>query len=385
MSDKKTVYLDYNASTPLDPLVLNTLYEASKNHYANASNFSHQSGKAAARELELARCQIADAIQADEKEIIFTSGATESINLAIKGVARFYASKGRHIITTATEHRATLDTCDNLQKDGFEISILPVDHQGKIDPDDLKASIRKDTLLVSIMSANNEIGTMHDLSTIGQITRQHGVFFHVDAAQTISKHEIQVKNQGIDLLSCSAHKIYGPKGIGALYVSRKNPRVRLEPLMHGGSQEQGRRSGTVNTPAIMAFSKAVQICKERRTPDNEHLQTLSGQLLKGLEKKIGSFKLNGPIESRLPGNINISIPGIQARDLLCKTPDVAMSLGAACSTGLFRPSHVLKAIGLSEEQSNSAIRLSVGRFTKTEDVKYAIHRIAESVRELRHD
>lgn len=379
----RPIYLDCHATTPLDERVLEAMLPYFTEHFGNPASISHAYGWEAEAAVKQARTILADAINATPEEIVFTSGATEANNLAIKGVAEAYFSKGRHIITVQTEHSAVLDPCDYLQSLGFEVTYLPVQHDGLIDWLKLEQAFRPDTILVSVMAANNEIGVLQPLAEIGAICRQHQVLFHTDAAQAIGKIPLDVQSMKIDLMSLTAHKVYGPKGIGALYVRRRNPRVQLSPQLHGGGHERGMRSGTLYTPQIVGFAKAVELAVEEQATESECLAQLQHRLWQQLSKLEG-IHLNGHPTQRLSGNINFSVEGVDGSALLLGLqPVVAVSSGAACSSVKTAPSHVLKALGHSDELAYASVRLGIGRFNTASEIdKVAQHAIAtiESLR-----
>jgi cysteine desulfurase len=375
------IYLDHNATTPVDPRVLSAMLPWFNEYYGNAASTTHGAGCDAAGGAEIARSHLAHSIHATSKDIIFTSGATESNNLALQGVARYYAERGRHLITVATEHAATLETCEFLKTNGWDITIIGVDEFGLVDPAAIAAAIRNDTVLVSVMLANNEIGTIHDIAAIGKITRERGVFLHVDAAQAYGKIPINVDELSIDLMSLSAHKIYGPKGVGALYVRRREPRVRLQPLQFGGGHERGMRSGTINVPGIIGFARAGTIAQNEMESDGKRIAALRERLWTGL-KEVASRRLGHPTAC-LPGTLNVIFPGIDARYLLRDTPRVAASFGAACMSVTPKPSHVLRAIGIDWRTAEGAVRFSVGRFNTAAEIDEAAQLITVGVKTLR--
>ena len=381
---KKPIYFDYSATTPVDPRVAEKMCQCLTldGNFGNPASRSHEYGWKAEEAVEAARQQVADLVNADPKEIVFTSGATESDNLAIKGAAHFYQKKkGRHIVTCKTEHKAVLDTCRQLEREGFEVTYLDPEPNGLIDLDKLKAAIRDDTVLVSIMHVNNEIGVIQDIAAIGEITRERKVLFHVDAAQSAGKVPIDLQQMKVDLMSFSAHKIYGPKGIGALYVRRK-PRVRLEAQMHGGGHERGMRSGTLATHQIVGMGEAFRIAKEEMAADNERIRMLRDRLLKGLED-IEEIYINGDLEQRVPHNLNISFNFVEGESLMMALKDLAVSSGSACTSASLEPSYVLRALGRNDELAHSSIRFSLGRFTTEEEVDYAIDAIKRNIDKLR--
>ena len=350
-------------------------------NFGNPASRSHTYGWDAEQAIEKARSQIAQLVNANPKEIIFTSGATESDNLAIKGVAHFYHKKGKHIITCKTEHKAVLDTCRQLEREGFEVTYLDPQENGLIDLEKLKAAIRDDTILVSIMHVNNEIGVIQDIKAIGEITRERGVLFHCDAAQSAGKTLIDLDDMKVDLMSFSAHKVYGPKGIGALYVQRK-PRVRLEAQMHGGGHERGMRSGTLATHQIVGMGEAFNIAREEMTTENERLRMLRDRLFKGVED-IEEVYINGDMEHRVPHNINISFNFVEGESLIMALKDLAVSSGSACTSASLEPSYVLRALGRNDELAHSSIRFTLGRFTTEEEIDFAIEQIRNNISKLR--
>ncbi len=377
------IYLDYSATTPVDPRVAEKMmhYLTIQGHFGNPASRSHQFGWDAEKAVQEARAQVADLINADPKEIVWTSGATESDNLAIKGVAHFYQKQGKHIITCQTEHKAVLDTCRQLEREGFEVTYLLPEPNGLIDLKKLEAAIRDDTILVSLMHVNNEIGVISDIAEIGEITRAHKILFHVDAAQSAGKVPIDLKTMKVDLMSFSAHKIYGPKGIGALYVRRK-PRVRLEAQMHGGGHERGMRSGTLPTHQIVGMGEAFRIAKEEMASENERLIKLRDRLWNGL-KDIEELYVNGDLEHRIPGNLNLSFNFVEGESLIMALKDLAVSSGSACTSASLEPSYVLRALGRNDELAHSSIRFTLGRFTTEEDIDYAIPLIRSKIEKLR--
>ena len=384
MSESKLpIYLDYSATTPVDPRVAEAMMECLTNegNFGNPASRSHAFGWKAEEAVEKARQQVADLVNADPKEIIWTSGATESNNLAIKGAAHFYSKNGKHIITLKTEHKAVLDTCRQLEREGFEVTYLEPQDNGLVDLDKLKAAIRDDTILISIMHVNNEIGVIQDIKSIGEIAREHKIIFHVDAAQSPGKVDIDLKDLKVDLMSFSAHKIYGPKGIGALYVRRK-PRVRIEAQMHGGGHERGMRSGTLPTHQIVGMGEAFRIAKEEMAAENERTRMLRDRLLEGL-KDIEEVYINGDLERRVPHNLNISFNFVEGESLIMALKDLAVSSGSACTSASLEPSYVLRALGRDDELAHSSLRFSIGRFTTVEDVDHAIETIRAAVSKLR--
>ncbi len=380
---KLPIYFDYSATCPVDSRVAEKMvqYMTMDGAFGNPASRSHRYGWQAEEAVDTAREQIADLINADPREIVFTSGATESDNLAIKGAAHFYAKKGKHIITCKTEHKAVLDPCRQLEREGFEVTYLDPEANGLIDFYKLQEAIREDTVLISIMHVNNEIGVIQDINAIGELCRENKIIFHVDAAQSAGKLSIDVQEMKIDLISLSAHKLYGPKGIGALYVRRK-PRIRLEAQMHGGGHERGFRSGTLATHQIVGMGEACRIAKEEMQQDFEHAKALRDRMLTGL-KDIEALTVNGDLKQRLPNNLNISFAYVEGESLLMALKDLAVSSGSACTSASLEPSYVLRALGLNDELAHSSIRFSFGRFTTEEEVDYAVKQIREAVSKLR--
>lgn len=375
------IYLDYSATTPVDPRVAQKMIPYLTELFGNPASRSHVFGWDADKAVETAREQVAALVNADPKEIVWTSGATESNNLAIKGAANFYAGKGKHLITIRTEHKAVLDTVRELERQGFTATYLTPLENGLVDLDDLKAAIRPDTVLVSVMHVNNEIGVIQDIVAIGNLCREKGIIFHVDAAQSTGKVEIDLKKLPVDLMSFSAHKTYGPKGIGALYVSRK-PRVRLEAQMHGGGHERGMRSGTLATHQIVGMGEAFRIAREEMASENVRILKLRNKLLKGLQE-IEEAYINGDLEQRVAHNINVSFNYVEGESLMMAVKNLAVSSGSACTSASLEPSYVLKAIGREDELAHSSIRFSVGRFTTEEDIDYTVALIKSKVAQLR--
>jgi cysteine desulfurase len=380
---KLPIYMDYHATTPVDPRVLEAMLPYLTTEFGNPAIHTHPFGWHAAEAVERARKQVATLIGATAKEIIFTSGATESNNLAIKGVARAYRDRGDHVITAATEHHAVLDSCRCLQEEGFRVTCLPVGSDGLIDLGDLERAITSTTILVSVMAANNEIGVIQPIGEIGRITKRHGVLFHTDCAQAAGRIPLDVGAMQIDLLSMSAHKMYGAKGVGALYVRRQDPPVGMSPQIHGGGHERGVRSGTLNVPGIVAFGQAAEICRRELPAEQDRLRALRDRLLDGLRASVPDIRVNGSLEHRLAGNLNVSFFGVAGRPLLLALSDVAVSSGAACSSGAGEPSHVLTAIGLDADRAHASIRFGLGRFNTEEEVDYVITQIQEVVQQLR--
>ncbi|WP_089416511.1 IscS subfamily cysteine desulfurase [Vitreoscilla filiformis] len=381
METAKPIYLDYAATTPVDPRVVQAMVPYLYEQFGNPASRSHAYGWAAEEAVEIAREHVAALIGADPREIVWTSGATESNNLAIKGAAQFYQGKGKHLITVQTEHKAVLDTMRELERSGFEVTYLPVNADGLVEMDTLTAALRPDTILVSIMAVNNEIGVVQDVSAIGKLLRSKGILFHVDAAQATGKIELDMSRQCIDLLSMSAHKTYGPKGIGALYVRRK-PRVRIEAQMHGGGHERGMRSGTLPTHQIVGMGEAYRLAKDNMLAENARIGALRDRLL----AKLGSIpevRINGSLTQRIPHNLNISFTFVEGESLLMGIKGVAVSSGSACTSASLEPSYVLRALGLSDEVAHSSIRFSIGRFTTEADVDAAAARVQATVEKLR--
>ena len=375
------IYLDYGATTPADPRVVDAMIPWLREHFGNAASRSHAWGWEAEEAIEKARGHVADLIHADPREIVWTSGATESDNLALKGAAHFYKDKGRHLITVKTEHKAVLDTMRELERQGFEVTYLDVQENGLLDLDVLKAAIRPDTILISVMFVNNEIGVIQDIATIGTLCREKGVLLHVDAAQATGKIAIDVQTLPVDLMSLASHKTYGPKGIGALYVRRK-PRVRIEAQMHGGGHERGMRSGTLPTHQCVGMGEAYRLAKLEMEKDCEHARKLQLRLLKGLNK-IDQVFVNGDLERRVPHNLNMSFNFVEGESLIMGIKGIAVSSGSACTSASLEPSYVLRALGRSDELAHSSLRMTIGRFTTEEEIDYAIHSISENVAKLR--
>ncbi|HEX3635554.1 MAG TPA: IscS subfamily cysteine desulfurase [Paraburkholderia sp.] len=375
------IYMDYSATTPIDPRVVDKMIPYLREQFGNPASRSHSYGWDAERAVEEARENVAALVNADPREIIWTSGATESDNLAIKGAAHFYKSKGKHIVTVKTEHKAVLDTCRELEREGFEVTYLDVKDDGLIDLEKFKAALRPDTILVSVMSVNNEIGVIQDIEAIGEITREKGIIFHVDAAQATGKIAIDLQKLKVDLMSFSAHKTYGPKGIGALYVRRK-PRIRIEAQMHGGGHERGMRSGTLATHQIVGMGEAFRIAREEMATENERIRMLRDRLLRGLQDMEETY-VNGDMEKRVPHNLNISFNFVEGESLIMAVKDVAVSSGSACTSASLEPSYVLRALGRNDELAHSSIRFTVGRFTTEQDVDYVINLLKTKISKLR--
>jgi cysteine desulfurase len=383
MALKLPIYMDYHATTPCDPRVFEAMRPYFTEVFGNAASRNHQFGWEAEEAIENARKQVADLISATSKEIVFTSGATESDNLALKGVADMYYERGDHIITVVTEHKAILDSCKKLEKRGFKVTYLPVGSDGLITPDDVRNAITDKTILVSVMMANNEIGVIQPIAEIGKVCKERGVLFHTDATQAIGKIPFNVHDLNVDLASFSGHKIYGPKGIGGLYVRRKNPRVMLVPMIDGGGHERGMRSGTLNVTGIVGLGKACEIAQAEMPTENERMLTLREKLRKGLMDELPDVYVNGHPTERLPGNLNISFAYVEGESLLMGINDIAVSSGSACTSASLEPSYVLKALGVGEELAHSSIRFGLGRFNTEEEVDYTIGRVNEAVNRLR--
>ncbi|HEY3597258.1 MAG TPA: IscS subfamily cysteine desulfurase [Paraburkholderia sp.] len=375
------IYMDYSATTPVDPRVVDKMIPYLREQFGNPASRSHSYGWDAERGVEEARENVAALVNADPREIIWTSGATESDNLALKGAAHFYKSKGKHIITVKTEHKAVLDTGRELEREGFEVTYLDVKDDGLIDLEVFKAALRPDTILVSVMFVNNEIGVIQDIEAIGEICREKGIIFHVDAAQATGKVAIDLQKLKVDLMSFSAHKTYGPKGIGALYVRRK-PRVRIEAQMHGGGHERGMRSGTLATHQIVGMGEAFRLAREEMATENERIRMLRDRLLRGLSQ-IEEVYVNGDLEKRVPHNLNISFNFVEGESLIMAVKDVAVSSGSACTSASLEPSYVLRALGRNDELAHSSIRFTVGRFTTEQDVDYVINLLNAKIARLR--
>ncbi len=377
------IYLDYAATTPVDPRVARAMSECLtiESNFGNPASRSHQFGWKAEEAVENARRNVADLLNCDPREIVWTSGATEADNLALKGAAHFYHKKGKHIITSKIEHKAVLDSCRQLEREGFEVTYLDPDSDGLISPETVEQALRPDTILVSLMHVNNEIGVVNDIGAIGEVTRKHKVIFHVDAAQSAGKLDIDLEKMQVDLLSLTAHKLYGPKGIGALYVRRK-PRVRIEPQIHGGGHERGMRSGTLPTHQIVGMGEAYRIAREEMREEARRTLALRDRMLRGLED-IEEVYVNGDLKLRSPGNLNISFNFVEGESLMMALRELALSSGSACTSASLEPSYVLRAIGRNDELAHSSLRISIGRFTTEEDIDYAIEKIHYAVAKLR--
>ncbi len=378
---KFPLYFDYSATTPVDPRVAQEMIPYLTEHFGNASSRSHAYGWESEKGVEEARGHVAALINADPREIVWTSGATEGNNLAIKGAAQFYKTKGRHIITQKTEHKAVLDSCRELERQGFEVTYLDPEPNGIVDLEKLKAAIRPDTILMSIMMVNNEIGVIQPIAEIGEICRAKGIIFHCDAVQAAGKVEIDMERMKVDLLTLTAHKMYGPKGIGALYVRRK-PRVRIEAQIHGGGHERGFRSGTLATHQIVGFGEAARIAKLEMAADNKRIRALRDKLLKGISE-LEEVYVNGDLERRIAGNLNVSFNFIEGESLIMAIKDMAVSSGSACTSASLEPSYVLRALGRSDELAHSSIRFTLGKYTTEEEVDYAIDLLRRKIAKLR--
>ena len=380
---KLPIYLDSHSTTPVDPRVLEAMLPYFQNAFGNAASRSHAFGWEAEEAVEKARKEIALLIGANPKEIVFTSGATESINIAIKGAFEMYGEKGNHIITCVTEHKATLDSAKYIEKHGAQVTYLPVDSYGMIEIEELKKAITDKTILISLMHANNEVGTIHPIEQIGKIAKEKGILFHVDAAQTAGKIPVDVEKMGIDILSISAHKMYGPKGVGALYARRANPRVRLAPVVHGGGHERGLRSGTLNVPSIVGLGKACEIARLDMDKDAAHLIKLRDRLKDGLFARLDEVFLNGHPTQRLPNNLNISFAYVEGEALMMGLKEIAVSSGSACTSASLEPSYVLKAMGVGEDLAHTSIRFGISRFTTEEEIDFTIEKVVNTVNRLR--
>ncbi len=384
MALRLPIYMDYHATTPVDPRVLDAMLPYFNERFGNAASRSHSFGWSAEEAVGIAREKVAAFIGAkNPKEIVFTSGATESDNLAIKGVAEFYREKGNHIVTTVIEHKAVLDTCKRLEKEGYEVTYLPVDKQGIVSVDDVRSAITDKTILVSVMLANNEVGTIQPIAEIGKITRERGVLFHTDAVQGLGKTPFDVESMNVDLVSITAHKMYGPKGVGALYVRRSKPRVRLTAQMDGGGHEFGMRSGTLNVPGIVGFGRAAEIMKTEGVEESKRILALRERLRAGLWKNLDSLQLNGCLNRRLPGNLNVSFAFVEGEAMIMAIKDVAVSSGSACTSASLEPSYVLHAMGVGDDLAHSSIRFGLGRFTTEAEVDYVIDLVTSKVNKLR--
>jgi len=384
MMVKLPIYMDNHATTPVDPRVLDAMLPYFSQKFGNAASRNHSFGWEAEEAVDKARNQIASVINAKSKEIIFTSGATESDNLAIKGVVEFYKDKGNHIITCVTEHKAVLDSCRTLERNGkATVTYLPVDKYGMVDPDAVRAAITDKTVLITLMYANNEIGTIHPVAEIGRIAREKGIVFHCDAVQAVGKIPVDVEHDGIDLLSMSAHKIYGPKGVGAIYVRSKGPRVRITPQMDGGGHERGMRSGTLNVTGIVGLGKACEIAQAEMAEETRRMLNLRNKLQAGIFERLDEVYLNGHPTERLPGNLNLSFAYVEGESLLMGISDIAVSSGSACTSATLEPSYVIRALGVDEELAHSSIRFGLGRFNTEDEVGFVTDRVTKEVKRLR--
>jgi cysteine desulfurase len=383
MAVKLPIYMDNHATTPVDPRVVDAMVPYFTEKFGNAASRNHSFGWAGEEAVENARAQVASLIGATPKEIIFTSGATESDNLMIKGVAEMYREKGNHIITQAIEHKAVLDTCKRLEKYGYEVTYLPVQRDGRVNPEDVRKAITPKTILITIMYANNEIGIINPMAEIGKIAKEHGIIFAVDGVQAVGKIPVDVQKDNIDLLAISAHKIYGPKGVGALYVRRRNPRVQLSAIIDGGGHERGMRSGTLNVTGIIGLGKACELAQQEMPEESKRLRGLRDRLRAGLEAKLDEVYINGSIEHRLPNNLNMSFAYVEGESLLMGINDVAVSSGSACTSATLEPSYVLKALGVGEDLAHTSIRFGLGRFNTEEEVDYVTDKMVQVVTKLR--
>ncbi len=378
-----SVYLDNNATTPVDPAVLDAMLPYFREKFGNAASRTHSFGHEAEEGVQSARGQVAELIGAGPRDMIFTSGATESNNIAIKGVAEMYADRGKHIITQATEHKAVIDPCYYLKKHGFRITFLTPDRCGTVSPEQVAEAICEDTTLVSIMHGNNEIGTVQPIGAIGRLCKERGVFFHTDCCQTYGRLPIDVDEMGIDLLSLSGHKIYGPKGVGALYVRRRRPRVRCEPVLHGGGHERGMRSGTLNVPAIVGLGRAAELCRASMETEHERVAGLRDRLQAGIMSRLDHVELNGHPENRTPGCLNLSFAFAEGESVMMGMKDIAVSSGSACTSASLEPSYVLRALGVGDDLAHCSIRFSVGRFNSQDEIDYTIESVVSTVERLR--
>jgi cysteine desulfurase len=383
MAVKLPIYFDNHATTQVDPRVVQAMLPYFTEKFGNAASRNHPFGWAGEEAVENARAQVASLIGATPKEIIFTSGATESDNLMIKGVAEMYREKGNHIITQAIEHKAVLDSCKRLEKEGFEVTYLPVGKDGRVNPEDVRKAITPKTILITIMYANNEIGIINPVQEIGRIAKEHGVFFASDGVQAVGKIPVDVQKDNIDLLAISAHKIYGPKGVGALYVRRRNPRVQLAAIIDGGGHERGMRSGTLNVPGIVGLGAACEIAQKEMAQESVRLAKLRDRLKAGLEAKLDEVFVNGSLEHRLPNNLNMSFAYVEGESLLMGINDIAVSSGSACTSATLEPSYVLKALGVGEDLAHTSIRFGLGRFNTEEEVDYVTDKMVTVVTKLR--
>lgn len=383
MAVKLPIYMDNHATTPVDPRVVEAMLPYFGEKFGNAASRSHSFGWAAEEAVENARGLVASLIGAAPKEIIFTSGATESDNLMIKGAVERYRQTGNHIITQVTEHKAVLDACKHLEKNGFEVTYLAVQSDGRVDPEEIKRAITPRTILITVMYANNETGVIQPIAEIGKIAKEHGIVFAVDGAQSVGKIPVDVLRDSIDLLAVTGHKIYGPKGAGALYVRRRNPRVEVSPMMDGGGHERGMRSGTLNVPGIVGLGKACELCREEMPMESARLKDLRDRLHAGLQAKLAGVSANGSLEHRLPNNLNVSFAGVDGESLMMGLSDIAVSSGSACTSANLEASYVLKALGVSDDLAHSSVRFGLGRFNTLEEVEYVIEKVTRVVSKLR--
>jgi cysteine desulfurase len=383
MAVKLPIYMDYHATTPVDPRVVDAMLPYFTEHFGNAASRNHPFGWQAEEAVDTARKQVAELIGANPKEVIFTSGATESDNLAIKGVAEMYREKGNHIITCVTEHKAVIDSCKRLEKDGYRVTYLPVQKDGLVNLDDLRAAIGDKTILITIMAANNEIGVVQPIAEIGAVAKEKGLLFHTDGVQAVGKIPFNVNDLKVDMVSMSAHKIYGPKGVGALYVRRRNPRVLLASMIDGGGHERGMRSGTLNVPGIVGLGKAAELCRLEMAAESQRLSALRERLNQKLHAGLDEIYINGSTERRLPHNLNISFAYVEGESLLMGINDVAVSSGSACTSASLEPSYVLKALGAGDDLAHSSIRFGLGRWTTEEEVDYVANKLISVVTRLR--
>jgi cysteine desulfurase len=384
MELKLPIYMDYQSTTPMDPRVLDAMLPYFTENFGHPASRNHAFGWKAEEGVDAARAQVASLVGADPKEIVFTSGATEATNLALKGAVEMYAEKGKHVVVSAIDSRPVLDVLKRLVREkGLELTEVPVDKEGLVSPADVQAAIRPDTILISVMMANNEIGTVQDMAAIGKVAKEAGVIFFTDASEAVGKVPVDVKAMGIDLLAMAAHKMYGPKGVGALYVRRRGPRVRLVPLIDGGGHERGMRSGTLNVPGIVGMGRACQLCQELMPEESKHVAALRDRLEQGILARCDEIQVNGSETKRLPNNLNMSFAFIEGESMLMGLKDVALSSGSACTTATLEPSYVIRALGTSEDLAHSSIRFSLGRFTTEEEVDYVIEQVAQTVERLR--
>ena len=383
MDARQRIYMDNHATTPVDPRVLEAMLPYFTEKFGNAASRNHAYGWDAEEGVEHARRQVADAIGANPKEIVFTSGATESDNIAVKGACWMLGKKGKHIITLPTEHKAVLDSCKRMEREGFETTYVPVGPDGLVDVNDIREAIREDTILISVMLANNEIGVIQPIREIGALAREHGIYFHCDAVQGVGKIPIDVNDLNVDIMAISGHKLYGPKGIGALYVRRRNPRVRLAPVIDGGGHERGLRSGTLDVPSIVGLGAAIELATKEMAEEGARMLDLRERLRKGIMDRVDEVKLNGSYEHRLPGNLNLSFAYVEGESLMMGLEGIAVSSGSACTSASLEPSYVLRALGVQDDLAHSSIRFGLGRFNTVEEVDYVADRVVETVNRLR--